>query len=187
MAALTTKHRRGADGGADGAGGAEGGGEVPPHAHPPSLMQQASGKLAGILRKPKGESADSAAADAAAADAAARVDADADLEACDVLVCSLPFVERQAVSFVRFKAAVRLHPGGAAAASPPPRRFLFVVFGPAEAERENLAAGRAFAVLMGDVDFAARAQVLQSKDELLEVRLLPQLQPLAHNPLNRTP
>lgn len=208
---LTAKHRRAAVLGpshnGEGADGAA--------AQPPSIVYQASSKLAGMLHLNKGGGAhrathgsgvyavtDADAADGHHADTAEhagengagggasggirrapadsagdgailaqlQAEAEAEAEVCDVLVCSVPFATRQTVSFVRFKSAVRLAPSGVTSSSAlPPRRFVFAVIGPVEAERDNLSVGRAFSVLMGDLDFAARAQALQNKDELLEV------------------
>jgi len=95
---------------------------------------------------------------------------DADDEACDVLAGTVSFLEQQAAAFVRFKTAVDLgemteHEEGV---KPPPVRFVFLVLGPPVAERDNHNVAHALACMMSNKDFAAKAQVLRNKDEVLE-------------------
>jgi hypothetical protein len=97
---------------------------------------------------------------------------DASDEACDVLAGTVSFLEEQAAVFVRLKTAVDLgqiteHEDGV---KPPPVRFVFLVLGPPESERDNQHVGHAIACMMSNRDFASKAQVLASKDDLLEVR-----------------
>jgi len=95
---------------------------------------------------------------------------DAEDEACDVLAGTLTFMQQQVAAFVRLKTAVDLgdfteHEDGV---KPPPVRFVFIVLGPPEAERENHNVGHAIACMMSNKDFANKAQVLRNKDDLLE-------------------
>mmetsp|Transcript_20413 Transcript_20413/g.51874 ORF Transcript_20413/g.51874 Transcript_20413/m.51874 type:complete len:1342 (-) Transcript_20413:218-4243(-) len=95
---------------------------------------------------------------------------EAEDEACDVLAGTVSFLDEQAAVFVRLKRAVDLgtfteHEDGV---KPPPVRFVFIVLGPLSCQHDNDHVGHAIACMMSSAAFAAKAQVLASKDDLLE-------------------
>ncbi|KAJ1634588.1 band 3 cytoplasmic domain-containing protein [Pavlovales sp. CCMP2436] len=96
---------------------------------------------------------------------------EAEDEACDVLAGTVSFLDEQAAVFVRLKRAVDLgtfteHEDGV---KPPPVRFVFIVLGPLSCQHDNDHVGHAIACMMSSAAFAAKAQVLASKDDLLEL------------------